>query len=264
MMQEQQDRGSVLRLGQVMNYVRSDGPVDAPVCFLTIEDGGRFTFESVDDFMGRCFCPANESWERTPECTEKFGKPGQFMAKIILALCCESIEGWRQYRDGSLHARSETNIKFYPIPRRNTREWKPVFSEAIGLSMAEYLARCWTERPQIIFRKLTKMFHADRLHLILGAKLEWVAFLRHYVYPDASPCVAPRDSRGRTRYAIYCRADETLAFACFDIFRPGCRNDDILEFAATLRSYMGDAGNHEALFRRIKSTFDYCRGSGCG
>ena len=227
-------------LERVMNYVRRDGPLTAPVCFLTIEDGGRSHYESVDDFVEKSLRPDSEVWERTTIKTELFGKPGQFMAKLMLAIFTGSLDGWQRYRDGSLHVRNEANVKFYPIPRRGKTEWQEVFSDAIGLSEREYIAQCRAKRPIVIYKRWEPLFQADRLHLILGAKAEWTEFFRMFLYTDALPSASVVDARGRTKYAIHRQPNESLAFGYFDIFRPGCRNDDARDFADALRPYLSD------------------------
>ena len=232
-MQTQQEN-----LERAMNYVRRDGLLTAPVCFLTIEDGGPFIYTSAADFMARNFVTAAEVCEVSEGKPAVFGgrdKPAQYMSKIMMTLFTGNIVGWDRYRANLLTLRNESNIKFYPIPRPSQKEkdWPSEATQAIGLSLNEYLAKCQIDRPAIIYEKNREAFDGNRLYIVLGAKNEWCRFLTTYVYQGAFPDDTRADAN--RKYRLYYNADKSFAFACFNSFRPGIFDDDVVEFANIIR-----------------------------
>ena len=113
-MQTQQEN-----LERAMNYVRRDGLLTAPVCFLTIEDGGRFPeYTSANDFMARNFQLEYEACEVAEGKPSEFkGKdtPVRYMSKIMMLIYAGKMDGCEHYRASQLTLRNESNIKFYPL-----------------------------------------------------------------------------------------------------------------------------------------------------
>jgi len=225
-------------LDKAMNYVRMDGPLNAPVCFLTIEDGGSLPCNTAEEFMSKSFPPEGEAWKGTdgkPIDINPVDKPAQFMSKLMMTIFGNNMDGWQNYRDHLLCLRNELNIRFYPIARHGTAEWQAQVRDAIGLSNRKYAAHCQEMRPTIIHTKCRTAFEGKRLHIILGARSEWIDFLKRFVYSGELTCEPCHDSEQKMKYAIYRQSDKRLAFAYFDVFRRGITITDIPEFADILR-----------------------------
>jgi hypothetical protein len=222
-------------LDEVLKFVRRDGPIKAPVCFLTIEDGGDF-WETIPRSADE-FCKYHRDWdgiwEPVERNTETLGKPGLFCSKIMLALFSDAIDNSGKYRDERLYVKNECNIKFYPIGRIGTSYWCDEFTEALGIGSGEYVDQCKTQRPEIIHGKCSDAFDGSQLHIIIGAKEDWISFLQKYTYTEKLQLHQYRNDSGKIIYEIYMDG-QNLAFSYFDIFRRGISDQEILDFASSL------------------------------
>lgn len=225
-------------LEKAMRYVRRDGPLTAPVCFLTIDDGCNWSCDPAGEFTDKSFPPEAEVREdsvRKPTDFDPVDKPSQFMSKLMMTLFGSNADGWQKYRDQLLCLKNELNIKFYPIARHGTSDWQSQVGEAIGLSNKKYAAHCQNIRPAIIHGKYKAAFEGKRLHIILGARNEWFSFLNRFVYAGELSCEPYNDAEEKMKYAIYRTKEGRLAFAYFDVFRRGITIDDVSIFCDIVR-----------------------------
>lgn len=224
----------------ILRFVRRDGPVDAPICFLTIEDGGDFwgTEPRTTEVFLQSF-HSSPAWTPSDRKFEKLGKPGQYLSKLMLAIFSGSLDKWSKYRDERLYLANECNIKFYPIGRRNTGYWCDEFSAALGLTHDEYLEQCVTQRPEIISATYPQAFDRSQLHIIVGAKAEWRCFLKKFCYRGHLQLTQYKTTTGKLMYETYFEA-EILAFCYFDVFRRGITDQEILEFAVLVSRHLPD------------------------
>ena len=106
-------------IDNVMKFIRRDGSQNAPICFLTIEDGGGVLESKFDDYIN-----GNEHWipktKDRPLDFKNSGLPGEFLAKIMSGIF-DDFNKWREYRADKLYSENEINIKFYPIARKKHR-----------------------------------------------------------------------------------------------------------------------------------------------
>jgi hypothetical protein len=216
----------------LLNFVRRDGRQEAPVVFLTIEDGGSFT--NKEDFLKYYSDPANEVWERTERTPGmKEGMPGLYIAKLMTGLFSGSIAGWADYREQHLYLRNECNIKYRPIARRTTNEWQTFFTNEGGITWTDYLDRCNSpERHEVMLRKNPRAFAPSKLFVILGLRDEWKAFLdaRVFAADAARSLEVVKDARGRIVHELFGPATGSLSYCYFNMFRRGNRNADIEAF----------------------------------
>jgi len=234
-------------INEVMKFVRCDGDSTAPVCFLTIEDGGEFwtTPDRTIENFRKAF-QGNPVWVHSGDVSkmEKFGKPGQYMAKLMLSIFGGTVEQWQEYSP-KLHKNNECNIKFYPIGGRRQTDWCPEFSDALGWTRNEYLEQCRAQRPEIIASTYPKAFNGKQFHIILGAKSEWCAFLKQFCYKGEVGVQQYKNDSGKLMYETYFEGG-ALVFAYFPIFRWGIKDQEIRDFG-------GLVGRHlrEAVRRRV-------------
>lgn len=207
----------------IMNFIRRDGPENAPICFLTIEDGGSLLENEFDDYINR-----NDHWipenERRPLTYDDTGIPGEFIAKIMCGVFGD-FDNWREYRANKLYSENEINIKFYPIGRKDTSTWDIWLEKKINMSNAEYITKCLAERYDIINKKLDYIFKDDRIFVILGARDEWSYFLKNYVFNIEN---IKKDLNSIYVYEFFYDAYNKLLFSYYPMFKYGARSSDAL------------------------------------
>lgn len=217
-------------LESVINYVRRDGPQTAPICFLTIEDGGELEPKSLEHYIQF----ENPVWEPCePHPDVKVGKPGILIAKIMTSLVKGKVDGWRTYRD-FIYICNECNVKFYPIGRRTQQNWHREFTALLGVDSQQYRELCKQKRPKVILDSCSRVFNHDQFHIILGSRDEWESFLKDGVYGkhiQSSP--GPLAKKGFT-YELYKNDDGTLQFCYFNVFRHGITNAEISDFGVNI------------------------------
>ena len=229
-------------LEQVLRFVRLDGTPTAPVCFLTIEDGGNWKSARppTTEDLKRYFKAGPD--EAVPDNTLDTGKPGWVISKLMLALFSRehgssALDNWGAYRRDLLYRRNECNIKFYPISRPNTGFWHQAIRDVVGLDAHQYVQLCRERRPELILRRYPAAFDGSQLHIILAASAEWRSVLdRHH---EAQ--IVESDEGKAARWQLFTRGP-SLAYAHFNIFRPyGVSDADILSFARCIRPFVPDA-----------------------
>lgn len=218
-------------LERVLQFVRLDGSEIAPVCFLTIEDGGNWKDLTADKFKDYF---ATTPSQQAPQGTSDTGKPGKIISKLMLALFSDppvqSLDNWRIYHNDTLYRRNECNIKFFPIGRPNQGFWDPIFSEVIGLDDAEYERVCRQRRPEVIQKRYPLAFDGSQIHIVLGALEDWKLVL--------DPAGEALITEPRTAHWQMFKRDSQLAFAAFNIFRYGISDADCLAFAQELQPFV--------------------------
>jgi hypothetical protein len=235
----------------VLNFIRRDGLIEAPILFLTIEDGEGL--HSSAEFMK--YFADDEVWE--PKCrNEKYkGKPGQIISKIVVGTFLGNLNEWREYRK-YLYINNECNIKYYPIARKKTEEWKEYYTDLTGLSRDQYLALCDKRRAAIIWEKYRSLFDSEKFIIILGGFAKWGYFLNKYVYKEVSlkGQGEEADEKGKTKWSFYLDNKGKLLYSYFNMFRWGLKNDDILDYCKKLIEYIpSDIKPH--IIGNIKSFF---------
>lgn len=215
---------------KVLEYIRRDGKIDAPILFLTIEDGGGF--ESIQDF--RNYFESDGAWQ--PEIREptELGKPGVIIPKIILGIIKGSLEGWQSYRDNYLYLENELNLKFYPIARPQTCVWRDFYSEYTGLTSEEYLNKCLEVRPDIIWSRYSQCIANAKLTIILGELKGWKSLLQSKKNIAVENECMELDKKGHVKWAFYYSKDGNLEFTYFNMFRWGIKDTEILEYCVKL------------------------------
>ncbi len=205
---------------KVMQFVRIDGLATAPVCFLTIEDGGELEQEEFVDYI-----TGNPNWIPTeidrPLTQKNTGVPGEFISKIMTFAfgdLCGVDNDWRDYRAKRLYSSNECNIKYYPIGRRNTSIWPEWLSKKLGISASEYVVQCLAERPEILSKKCKHYSSGERLFIVIGARDEWSYVLRKYIFQNLSMTVILDDG---FEFVVSHENNGHLLFAYYPIFNYG-------------------------------------------
>jgi hypothetical protein len=235
-------------ISKIINFVRWDGPIDARIRFLTIEDGGGFKehekcekTEFLDYF--------NSNWHWLPkdssELNGSLGKPGIFIPKIMVGLKEGALSSWKHYRKNHLYMRNESNTKFYPISRKDTSEWDSRFTEYIGKTKQDYEELCLKLRPRVIVKHPGYNFDTSYIYIILGAEREWLKCLKlifgeKEIEIDLDSTETFIDSKKRPKFRFYFDNNKRLLFSYYPIFRYGNEDTEILEFCSELRRRQPD------------------------
>lgn len=227
------------KLDRVMQFYRVDGSSRAPVCFLTIEDGGELKQEEFDQYISGKPEWIPQDHER-PLCYESVGLPGEFISKIMVYAFADvlGIDDWMEYRAKHLYDKNECNLKFYPVGRQNTNTWQPWLESKLGVSAGEYRIQCISERPAFFDSQCKEYLGADKLFVILGARDEWSYVLRRYVFNSCYRTLQAEGDAGCVVTEKFEESTDKLLYACYSMFTWGNRSDDKLQkFARHLRKY---------------------------
>ena len=227
-------------LKKVTNFIRVDGPTDAPFVFLTMEDGGGLDKEYFEKHIINSEKNI-EQWIPSPDDRplnkNNTGKPGEYISKIMSCISGD-FEKWEDYRVDHLYSKNECNIKFYPISKKSHGDQFPDWLEKeINMTAQEYFVYCDAERPGIIFndRELHTIFSdTNRIFIILGAKEQWYYLLRRYTFGYK---LIKREKENKKFELIFDREGNML-FAYINIFRWGLLNKDIETFCEKITKYI--------------------------
>lgn len=219
-------------MNQVLEFIRQDGPLDAPICFLTIEDGGDLSENEFDDYIN-----GNDHWlpgnEDRPLTYKNTGLPGEFISKIMCGIF-DDFKNWSDYRAKKLYSKNEINIKFYPIGRKNTSIWESWLEKKLNVTNTEYIIQCLAERHKIIYEKLNGVFNKNRIFIILGARDEWSYFLKKYVFNESSITKEIDSDYG---YEFFYDNKKKLLFSYYPMFKRGARSSiAIKKFCSELKN----------------------------
>lgn len=223
------------KLINVLSFIRRDGPISAPLVFLSIEDGGD-DFISLDHF--RKWILRNDVWKPSTREKMKLGRPGEIISKIVLSASQSSLEGWQKYRDEVLYLRNECNIKYYPIGRSSVSTWKDFFTEATGLTHGEYIALCRRERSRIIWDRYGQLFQSANTKIVLGAINEWSAFFETHLGIVSHRRHDEAKKRGQYKWGLILSDGGDLHYAYLSMFSHGLSSNDILSFGQALREHL--------------------------
>lgn len=253
-MRPSKSRKIPLTLERILNFVRRDGPENAPICFLSIEDGGGFAKDgsfNEEEFVKFYSDEKNEIWipsdEERPLTLSHTGIPGEFIAKIMCGIFSD-LNKWSDYRADKLYSTNEINIKFYPISRKTTKEWHEFLEKYLGLTLSEYIVFCHAERPHIIHEKLKHIFSDNqRIFIILGARDEWIYLSKRYTFKDKN--IERKFYKGKDHnFELFLNEDNKLLFAYYNIFLRGARSTSRIEaFCNEVRKYLP-----KQIFEKIK------------
>ncbi len=220
---------------KLIEFVRRDGQLDAPIAFLTIEDGGiEPTAERLDASLAE-----SEAWvpQVAAELDRDLGTPGVIIPKLMTLFASngQAIGDWRQYRGNMLYLKNELNLKFYPIARPNQDDG---FSEEIidymGLSDKQYIRWCKRHRPAVLARRFGDILKQKELVVILGERPGWVNVLRT-LYPEARQ-QDYRDEKGKFLFSLYFDPDDNLLFAYTSMFR-GVSDSKLEHFSCEISKF---------------------------
>lgn len=203
---------------KLIEFVRRDGQLDAPIAFLTIEDGGDIpSAERLDASLAE-----SEAWEpEVPtDLDRKMGRPGEIIPKLMTLFAADGLArgDWRQYRGNMLYLKNELNLKFYPIARPNQQGgFTQEVIDYMEMGNKQYLNWCHKHRPAVLARRFGELLKQKELVVILGERPGWLNVLK-----TLYPVVRHRDYRdenGKFAYTLYFDADENLLFAYTSMFR---------------------------------------------
>lgn len=249
-------------LRDILSYVRIDGPLDAPICFLTMEDGGGFKAEDLatrdkfkESFKENDPHHVPEQGEYEKKCTEEnmaligiIGQLGIRIAKVMAALL--GIEDYREYAKRSLYTRHETNVKFYPISFSTADggdpEIKAKIEEFLGLSIAEYRDICRGHRT-VLFKGNSSMFSSDKFYI--SSCSEWMEVLRS-IFPEISYLNTYTDPGWN--YQIYFDQNGVARFANFNLLKRSISDETIRIFSSAVLDH-ADESIVGALLRQSNS-----------
>ncbi|HBL54037.1 MAG TPA: hypothetical protein DDZ34_08500 [Syntrophaceae bacterium] len=240
------------KLNKVLNFVRVDGQPTAPVCFLTIEDGGGFTeadLNAPEDAM--CYFDTNPVWipqkgELEKKIKEKggmranLGTPGVFISKIMSYLRFSEKEREYEYAKNYLYMRNEMNIKYYPISRSRMAQNIDGLLNFLGLeNIQKYYDLCrFVRSPKFI--SIQDIFNRNKFYIICGIKYEWMDVLKHIFldtdYFSTESTYTTRETRGNNlAYEFYNDNSGKTTHAYFNMFRRGISDDEVYSFAEQIK-----------------------------
>lgn len=233
-------------INDVLKFIRVDGYLDAPICFLTNEDGDwndeileEETLKDLND--DPVWIPTDDQRPLDHHDTGK--KVGPRLSRIMVDAYGDIIGGfhdWKDYRNYLLYGPLNSNIKYYPIGKKSNDTWMPWLVDKYGLTKDEYYRICREERPTYL-KKLFQKNDDPRLFIICANYAEWSEFIEKYVYPDLNIKIEKYDGFS---FATNKDAPNELLFARFDIFLwrkgKGGVNNKITEFSKILREKTPD------------------------
>jgi hypothetical protein len=244
-----------IAMNDVLRIIRIDGDPDSDFVFLTIEDGGRTYYDSTEilndskqDLVRGNFTPGKANN------VEELGVPGKILSKIMSCLfsTTSNIDGWERYAENKLYKGNECNLKFYPLGRPNQNSWKE-YEEITGFGSEEYLGRCRSERPKLIYNhnKLRPLIRdVDKKHFIIAAACkEWLPFMNLLFPPETMGPIRifhsknrPDENNKQMVYRFYYRKDgKSLAYTYINLFRRPLLDEHIKQFADAYKEAVKDS-----------------------
>lgn len=226
----------------LMGFVRRDGPLNARVVFLSIEDGSDLkTRDNFEEYYGQP--ESNQAWEpQEPiQPSEDCGFPGVYIPKLMVALLGGPAAAAPSYRASRLYRSDCSNIKYYPIAKKIQDLWPEFLTREDDFGRDEYLARCHSsERHDAILRAHGASFAPDRLFVILGARTQWEAFLASRVFGGERLRVMEEIRNGKLIGRLIGNDQDVLRYCYFWMFRhPPIREPDLAAFAQRVRARAG-------------------------
>jgi hypothetical protein len=237
-----------------LKHIRVDGPIDAPIKFLTIEDGDGYSKADLKNYsllLEKLANPGHKKNGAAPGEIEglmherasflkALGKPGKFICKFMCVWNEKPMAGYQDYAKNTLYQREEANIKFYPLARSKQIKWESEgFHELTGLRSSEYLRACKAYRPYL-FNKENVIKRSDKI-IILGAESEWLAALGILFGDDINwakqvqVSLTPAEKRPHIYYRLYFDHKSDLRIASLNCFSRGLVDIHIEQFANELK-----------------------------
>lgn len=233
-------------LEDVLNFVRRDGPLSAPICFLTIEDGGGLTEElaSKERFIkhvrqdGVLNVPPGflKAEIGRTSVTARLGHLGIRVAKVMSGLC--GVKKYDDYIREYLYQHNEMNVKFYPISFStfdggSDAQRKPV-ETYLGLTINEYREVCRLARPERLLMR-AELFQASRFYV--ASCPEWVSLMLH-VFKDISLAdTYTHTENGRDAFRIFFDKKGIARFAYLGLLDRSTSDKRISDFVAVVNEY---------------------------
>lgn len=234
-------------LDTVLDYVRRDGPLTAPICFLTIEDGGGLSAEELaskksfyDGFTGPGI------WHPKPgelrealkksSVTAELGQLGIRLAKVMAGLC--RVDNYGEYIRGQIYQHNEMNVKFFPVSFPTYDGGKDhklkVIEEYLGLSLGEYREVCKMLRSDRLLKR-KDIFTSERFYVATCS--EWYEVLRQ-IFPAISYYnTYTHMEDGKEAFKLYFDEDGVARFAYFGLLSRSTSDKRIEDFVTLVREY---------------------------
>lgn len=168
-------------LYEVLQYVRVDGPIDAPISVLTIEDGGEDIQKGISHLKDRFSAMAQAAEDDSLSIAQflnnegKFEKKGQIgasLSKIAKGLL-PSQAAPALYSPASLFC----NIKFFPLskPNMSPKAWKDQYPDLEDAGLPLWLYQQIARGLSMENRKalLRRQVNRDSVIIVAGAFEHW-------------------------------------------------------------------------------------------
>lgn len=208
---------------RLLEFIRRDGPSDAPFVFLSIEDGGRMqNIEQLDATLS-----SDGVWQPETREPQSLGKPGQIISKMmkLFATHGTSMSEWQNYRDYCLYQNNEVNLKFYPVSRPKQKDWNEELASYTGLAAKEYMDFCFAQRPEILSSRYRDTLKNNACTIILGELEGWKRVLSNFY--DITREEEFRNDKGKLIFKLFFDADGNLLYMYFPLFRLGISSSEI-------------------------------------
>lgn len=197
-----QDNSAITTLHEILNYVRVDGPLSAPITVLTIEDGRSPQENDLEKIKKHLKSMVHEREEhpiskfvsqyiktdsREVQKSE-IGNIGLSLCKIAVRLLTDTPEDPEKYMK-FLYSKFSlfVNVKFFPLtkPNMSVKTWEEkYFDGALPLQIYQYLARASSASRHRLL--LEEQIRAGSIPIVAGALEHWAPLLFE-VYMNAEP-----------------------------------------------------------------------------
>lgn len=236
-------------LAAVLKYVRRDGPLSAPFCFLTIEDGGGLKdndLKSRDAFL-KAFQGSGVNEPKPGETMaevskvgsikEEIGQLGIKVAKIMASLC--NVQKYGNYVYETLYQRNEMNVKYYPISysryHGGSHNERKSVEQYIGLTIHGYREACHLTRTNT-FLEHSEIFTKDRFYIVACER--WYPVLIN-IFKDISYCdTYTHVENGKEIFKLYFDTSGVAIFAYFGLLGMSISDKQIYDFVQIIKKYV--------------------------
>lgn len=236
-------------LKKALSCFRIDGSWEAPIKFLTIEDGEGYepgVLNSLESFRNKLdedsqFIPSAQNPLQTKVGLLLGGRPGIYIAKIMTNIISGTNDAWDIYRKESLYKNNEANVKFYPLALVNSYSWPNKLNDYLGIELEDYRQYCQLLRPGFIAKKFGVFRKQTRLFIIMGAYYEWLTVLGHAmsgIDPSQIRLCSILFNNNKSKFRFWQFQDQEgvqITWAHFPVFTRGLCDDDVPRFCKKLR-----------------------------
>ncbi|NJB66361.1 hypothetical protein GGQ74_000001 [Desulfobaculum xiamenense] len=174
----------------MLNHVRHDGPIDAPLCYLTMEDGSSDR-DMGEDYplddplkLEKCFIKSGH-WEpkTVDDLAVDIGQNRNGLTMKLSKMSCSILFGdisrHTEYSRSCLYLHNEHNIKFYPVGKNNANSWSIAATKAFGMCLCQYRRACLEWRNAAFFRSNVGL--SDDKFLVMVNHESWMPVVKELV-----------------------------------------------------------------------------------